>query len=160
MEEKITFSFGENWRAYLETISEESIRSVREDIENWLGAEAGRGKKILDIGCGSGIHSLIFHQLGAKELVSFDADPISVESTTILREKAGSPSSWKVMKGSVLDKSFIANNIGGAIFDIVYSWGVLHHTGSMWRAIENSSSLVKKGGLYWIALYRKGPRYE
>ena len=35
----------------------------------------------------------------------------------------------------------------------MYSWGVLHHTGAMWKALENASTLVRPGGLLFIALY-------
>jgi 2-polyprenyl-6-hydroxyphenyl methylase/3-demethylubiquinone-9 3-methyltransferase len=45
------------------------------------------------------------------------------------------------------------------MFDIVYSWGVLHHTGSMWDAIDRAMSLVGPYGLLWISIYQKGPKY-
>jgi SAM-dependent methyltransferase len=159
MNDTITFSFGKNWRAFINTISDDSIRSAQKDIEDWLDAKEVKGKTILDIGCGSGIHSLVFTSMGAREVISFDADIKSIESTSILRERAGTPLHWKVMQGSVLDKQFLAN-LGAPAFDVVYSWGVLHHTGAMWEAVGNACSLVKQGGLFWIALYRRGPNYE
>src|SRR5664279_3675573 len=100
MAEKVTFSFGENWKAFVKTISPKSIASAKKDIVDWLGEEGVRGKSILDIGCGSGIHSLVFHSLGAEKVVSFDADKNSVEATLSLWEKSGSPASWSVHKGS------------------------------------------------------------
>ncbi len=54
------------------------------------------------------------------------------------------------MRGSVLDDAFMAS-LG--TFDVVYSWGVLHHTGAMWRALELTAAAVKPGGLLFIALY-------
>jgi 2-polyprenyl-3-methyl-5-hydroxy-6-metoxy-1,4-benzoquinol methylase len=155
--EKITFSFGENWRSFVDTVSDGSIKLALSDIERWLGPDTVIGKTILDIGSGSGIHSLCFHRLGAKEISSFDLDPYSVESTRLLWGKAGSPANWKVSQGSILDQDFVA---GIDKHQIVYSWGVLHHTGSMWQAIKNACSLVEKGGLLWIAIYVKGPSYE
>src|SRR5947209_6575303 len=106
-EQPITFSFGQNWRDFVESISEDSVRRARSDIEEWLGRDAVSGKTVLDIGCGSGIHSLCFHLLGAREIVSLDVDPYSVESTRVLWEKAGGPASWKVIQGSILDKDFV-----------------------------------------------------
>lgn len=159
MDEKITFFFGENWKAFLKTISPESVASAKKDIVDWLGEDAVSGKSVLDIGCGSGIHSLVFHSLKPDNLVSFDADRQSVEATRSLWEKSGKPSSWRVEQGSVLDTDYLYR-LGGGSYDIVYSWGVLHHTGEMWKAVENAASMVRKSGLFWIALYGKGPYYE
>lgn len=155
-DELITFSFGKNWRSYVDTVSEESIERARADIEEWLGVDGVKDKTVLDLGCGSGIHSLCYYLLGAKEILSFDVDNYSVESTQLLWEKAGKPSNWRVIQGSILDRDFVGS-LGK--HEIVYSWGVLHHTGSMWQAIKNAASLVKQGGLFWIAIYVKGPKY-
>jgi len=154
--EQITFSFGKNWRDFVDTVSEDSIARAMKDIEEWLGRDSVEGKSILDIGCGSGIHSLCFHLLGAKEIVSLDVDPYSVESTRLLWEKAGKPGSWRVLSGSVLDEEFVDSLDK---HEVVYSWGVLHHTGSMWQAIANACSLVKEGGRIWLSIYVKGPEY-
>jgi SAM-dependent methyltransferase len=155
-QEEITFSFGENWRSFVDTISEGSISRAMSDIEDWLGQDAIAGKSVLDVGSGSGIHSLCFFKLGAKEILSLDVDPYSVESTRLLWEKAGRPANWTVTQGSILDRDFVD---GLGKHEIVYSWGVLHHTGSMWEAIENTCTLVDSGGKLWIALYVKGPTY-
>ena len=155
--ELITFSFGQNWRSFVDTISEGSIRSAMSDIERWFGAHGVKDRTILDIGSGSGIHSLCFHLMGAREVLSIDVDPKSVESTSLLRNKAGDPENWKVVHGSILDPDFVRRI---KPHEIVYSWGVLHHTGAMWEAIDNASSLVRPEGLFLIAIYVKGPTYE
>lgn len=152
-----TFSFGENWQSYIKTINQASVESSHADIDNWLGANTISGKKVLDIGCGSGIHSLVFFMLGAAEVVSFDVDPKSVQATKILWTNAGRPANWKIIEGSILDNEFVANL--GSVYDIVYSWGVLHHTGALWEAIQNACRLPKIGGFLWIAIYIKGPTY-
>jgi 2-polyprenyl-6-hydroxyphenyl methylase/3-demethylubiquinone-9 3-methyltransferase len=154
--EIITFSFGKNWRSFVDTVSEDSIHRAMVDIEEWLGREAIAGKTVLDIGSGSGIHSLCYFMLGAKEILSLDVDPYSVESTRLLWSKAGQPANWRVLQGSILDQEFVST-LGQ--HEIVYSWGVLHHTGSMWEAIDNACSLVQPGGKFWIAIYIKGPTY-
>jgi 2-polyprenyl-6-hydroxyphenyl methylase/3-demethylubiquinone-9 3-methyltransferase len=38
-------------------------------------------------------------------------------------------------------------------FDIVYSWGVLHHTGDLWKALENASKAVSPDGKLIISIY-------
>jgi SAM-dependent methyltransferase len=155
--EIVTFSFGKNWRSFVDTVSEDSVARALENIEAWLGREGVAGKSIIDIGSGSGIHSLCFHMLGAERVFSLDVDPKSVESTRLLWQKAGRPTNWTVAHGSILDSDFVSTIES---YDLVYSWGVLHHTGSMWQAIENAGRLVKKSGLFWIAIYVKGETYE
>lgn len=152
----ITFSFGKNWKNYLKTVSKEQIEGAKKDIEEWLGANYVSGKTVVDIGSGSGIHSLAFYRLGAKIIYSFDVDKYSVEATRLLWEKEGKPENWLIAPGSCLDKEFI-KSLGQ--FDIVYSRGVLHHTGAMWEALEKSCGLVKPGGKLFVSLYAKGPRY-
>lgn len=155
-EEIITFSFGKNWRSFVDTVTEGSIERAMSAIREWLAPELISDRSVLDIGCGSGIHSLCFHLVGAREVLSIDVDPQSVESTRLMWEKAGSPSNWRIVQGSILDRNFVA---GLGRHEIVYSWGVLHHTGSMWEAIDAASSLVEKDGKFLIAVYVKGPEY-
>jgi len=154
--QKITFSFGKNWQSYLTRISESQIKDSIQDIIEWVKKENIVGKKILDIGSGSGIHSLAFYKLGVKEVVSFDLDSASVEATRSLWIKTGKPSCWKIFKGSILDKEFLENLDQ---YDMVYSWGVLHHTGKIWEAIKNAAILVKDSGFFLISIYVKGPNY-
>jgi 2-polyprenyl-3-methyl-5-hydroxy-6-metoxy-1,4-benzoquinol methylase len=153
----VRFEFGKNWKSFIDTVEEKELMRAAEDIKNWLGRDSFSGKRILDIGSGSGIHSYAFYLMDAGELISFDYDEDSVEATRRMWNKAGEPRNWKVESGSVLDAQYI-DALGG--FDVVYSWGVLHHTGSMWEAIGNAASLVAPGGLFWIAIYQKGPHYE
>ena len=157
IEEKISFSFGENWKDFIKYISEEQIDAATNDIIGWLGQENIKNKKVIDIGSGSGINSLVFFKLGAEKVLSFDFDLHSVEATSSLWGIAGKPPNWSVFHGSILDTELI-HQLGK--FDIVYSWGVLHHTGDMWNAIENAASLVNEGGYFWITIYAKGPNYE
>lgn len=157
MTQTITFSFGRNWQDYLSTVSDDAIALAEADIDQFLGKGAVRNKTVLDIGSGSGLHSLAFLRLGAKAVRSFDADPHSVGATGALRRRAGDPGNWIVEQGSILDDDYVAS-LGR--YDIVYSWGVLHHTGAMWQALGNAMSLVRPGGTLWISLYQKGPRYE
>lgn len=150
------FEFGKNWKNFLTAVSESEIKKAEEDIKEWLGTESLTGKRIIDIGSGSGIHSFAFYKMGAKEIVSFDYDDDSVEATNKMWQIAGSPNNWKVIQGSILDEEFCKKP---GFFDIVYSWGVLHHTGNMWKAIENAISLVQPDGIFWISIYQKGTGY-
>ncbi len=150
MSEENRFAFGKNWQAFLAALSEDRIDQAVKSLRLMLGMESLEGQRFLDLGCGSGLFSLAAHRLGA-EVVSIDFDVDSVACTEQLRQRFGNPSrSWVVMQGSVLDDSLM-QSLGQA--DVVYSWGVLHHTGDMDRAIRLSAERVKAGGLFFIAIY-------
>ena len=148
----MTFSFGKNWQLFLKSCNEDRIRIARESLQEFTRLQDFHGKTFVDIGCGSGLFSLGAFQLGAERIISVDVDAFSVQCCQYLHEQARCPANWEIMEGSVLDEKFLYR-LG--VFDIVYSWGVLHHTGNMWQAIRNAANLVKKGGLYYIAIYNK-----
>lgn len=150
------FGFGRNWLNYQTSIDPARMAGARQDIELWLGTTSLRGSRVLDIGSGSGVHSYCLHAMGAETLVSFDYDTDSVQATQELHRQAGAPASWRVTQGSVLDADFMAS-LG--TFDLVYSWGVLHHTGRMWQAISNAAARVAPDGRFFISIYAKGPNF-
>ena len=149
---EVRFQFGENWRGFLDRLDEERIAEAELSLRTLLGVERLDGKSFLDIGSGSGLFSLAARRLGA-DVHSFDYDAQSVACTQTLRQRFfPEDARWRVERGSVLDPAFL-ESLG--TFDIVYSWGVLHHTGAMMRAIELAASRVKPGGFFAVALYRK-----
>jgi 2-polyprenyl-6-hydroxyphenyl methylase/3-demethylubiquinone-9 3-methyltransferase len=144
------FGFGENWRTFLKTVDESRIQIAVDSLKEALDVETLAGKRFVDVGSGSGLFSLAAHRLGAA-VTSFDYDPASVGCTREICRRYGSKGAeWRILHGSVLDRHFLA---GLGTFDIVYSWGVLHHTGSMWQAIENILPMVQPGGLLFISIY-------
>jgi SAM-dependent methyltransferase len=150
-DDAMRFGFGANWADYLEKhFSEERLQIAQRHLLDFLKLGDLQGKSFLDIGCGSGLHSLSAWRAGARPLFSFDYDPQSVATTRLLRKREGDPADWTVVQGSVLDDAFMR---GIPAADIVYSWGVLHHTGSMWKAVENAASRVHDNSLFYIALY-------
>ncbi len=140
----ISFSFGRNWQKFLNEIPETAVERTSAYVLDWLGDV--KGMTFLDIGSGSGLTGLAAHRLGAK-VRTFDADPASVMATERL-----AASQWENGPGSILDDDFITS-LG--TFDVVSSWGVLHHTGDVWKAIDNAARLVKPGGRLWLALYTR-----
>ncbi|HOL36155.1 MAG TPA: class I SAM-dependent methyltransferase [bacterium] len=158
LQDRISFSFGKNWEEFINKyFSEERVRVTIDHILSFLEMPDLKGKYFLDIGCGSGLSSLAAFKAGADRIVSFDIDPICVEITRKLKELNGNPVKWKILQGSILDKKFLSS-IEPA--DIVYSWGVLHHTGNMWTAIQNAANLMKNNGLFYVALYVETPSSE
>lgn len=145
------FEFGQNWKAYIERhFNQERVEASKKHMLAFLGLQSLNGKRFLDIGCGSGLHSLAAWQSGAEHVTSLDYDANSVAATKMLHEHVGSPANWEVFQGSVLDQLRM-ESLPRA--DVVYSWGVLHHTGDVWTAIRNAARPLERGGMFYIALY-------
>lgn len=144
------FRFGENWSRFLARLDDSRIAQAENSLAVMLGGGDLRGKSFLDIGSGSGLFSLAARRMGAR-VHSFDYDPQSMACTNELRRRyCPDDPLWSVTEGSVLDLSFLD---GLGTFDVVYSWGVLHHTGAMWRALDNAASMVNETGQLFIAIY-------
>ena len=143
------FAFGRNWASYAEGITEAEIREAVNDLKRLV--DTTEGKRFLDIGCGSGLHALAALRLGASEVLSVDIDDDSVKTAEAVLSRFAGTSNWQVEKISVFD---LDPAIHGE-YDIVYSWGVLHHTGNMERAIHKAAAMVAPRGLFAFALYRR-----
>jgi 2-polyprenyl-3-methyl-5-hydroxy-6-metoxy-1,4-benzoquinol methylase len=145
------FEFGKNWQRFLSVLDNERIAEAGRSLRDMLGVEDLRGKSFLDIGSGSGLFSLAAMRLGAERAHSLDYDPQSVACTLELKRRYfGEAENWTVEQGSALDSEYLAR-LGQ--WDIVYSWGVLHHTGDMWKALGNVVPLVRPGGQLFISIY-------
>jgi 2-polyprenyl-6-hydroxyphenyl methylase/3-demethylubiquinone-9 3-methyltransferase len=144
------FAFGENWAQFLMVLDDDRIRQAEQSLCDMLNVKVLQGKRFLDIGSGSGLFSLAARRLGAV-VHSFDYDPQSVACTNELKQRYfPDDPDWKVEHGSVLDRAYL-ESLGQ--WEVVYSWGVLHHTGNLSQAIENVSTLPCKGGILYLAIY-------
>ena len=149
-DEHARFGFGKNWQQFSALVSEERITQAEQSLQGILNCESLQGCRFLDIGSGSGLFSLAAIRLGAR-VVSFDYDTHSVACTEALQQKFRQDTKdWIIHQGSILNADFVTS-LGS--FDVVYSWGVLHHTGNMWQALDNARLPLKKGGRLFIALY-------
>jgi 2-polyprenyl-3-methyl-5-hydroxy-6-metoxy-1,4-benzoquinol methylase len=145
------FEFGKNWQRFLRVLNDERIAEAERSLRAMLEMESLGGKSFLDVGSGSGLFSLAAMRLGAARVHSFDFDPESVACTRELKQRYFPEAErWTIEEGSVLDGKYLAR-LGQ--FEIVYAWGVLHHTGDMWRALEAIIPLVARGGRLFIAIY-------
>lgn len=147
------FSFGKNWSKYLARLSTERIEAAKKSLRDFYDYHVQiKEKSYLDLGSGSGLFSLAAGLLGAKPVVSVDVDENSIRATSTLRKLSNQPSWWIIKQGSILDQSFV-QSLGK--FDAVYSWGVLHHTGNMWQALQNAITLVAPKGSFYLAIYNE-----
>jgi 2-polyprenyl-3-methyl-5-hydroxy-6-metoxy-1,4-benzoquinol methylase len=144
------FAFGANWSDYARRIGRREIEESIAGLRRLFGDVSFAGKRFLDIGCGSGLHSLAALRLGASEVVAVDIDAVSVSTTDKVLSEFAPGSAFRVEQKSVFD---LSGEYGA--FDIVYSWGVLHHTGNMRQALRKAAALVAPGGLFAFALYRR-----
>lgn len=147
----LRFGFGKNWRAFLELVDEERVESAERSLIAMLGRSTLDKSSFVDVGCGSGLLSLAAVRLGAS-VHSFDYDEESVECAREMRRRFSreAQGSWVVEQGSVLDRDYLGS-LGS--FDFVYSWGVLHHTGDLWKALDNVLLLLKPGGTLFVSIY-------
>lgn len=150
MQDTTRFEFGKNWQAFLKNINPEIIRLATDSLQEMVGTSDLPGKRFLDAGAGSGLFSLAARNLGAS-VFSFDLDPHSIECVTELRRRyRPGDGDWQIEQGSILDREFLARL---SPFDIVYSWGVIHHTGNMWEAFDNLVHLVAEDGMLLVTTY-------
>ena len=144
------FEFGKNWSFFLQHLNDQRIERAVASLREMLQVDTLAGLSFLDIGSGSGLFSLAARKLGAR-VHSFDFDPNSVACTQELRRRYfPNDPQWTVESGSALDPAYI-RSLG--TFDIVYSWGVLHHTGRMWEALENATIPTGPKSKLFIAIY-------
>ena len=144
------FQFGENWAQYSELVDERRIADAIDSVRALVGDLDG--KTFLDIGSGSGLFSLAALRLGASAVLAIDLDETSVATTRKLLADEND-GRWRAEEMSVFDLPDLVKQR----FDVVYSWGVLHHTGDMWRAVDAASRMVAEHGLLAIALYERTP---
>jgi 2-polyprenyl-3-methyl-5-hydroxy-6-metoxy-1,4-benzoquinol methylase len=147
------FAFGENWLSFQAGVAEASVAEAERGLAKLLPREEITGRGFLDVGCGSGLSMLAALRLGAREVIGVDIDPASVRAARALLGRHAPGGNWRAEEASVLDLSPETHGR----HEVVHSWGVLHHTGAMWDAIDRVCRLVAPGGRLALALYRRTP---
>ena len=144
------FEFGRNWQQFLQFVDDARIAHAEDSLKQMLGITTLTGCSFLDVGAGSGLFSLAAKKLGAR-VHSFDYDPASVACTRELKRRYfPQDQTWSIDEASILDETYVTR-LGS--FDIVYSWGVLHQTGDMWKSLDFVHALVAGNGYLFISIY-------
>lgn len=156
------FDFGQNWSEFSDhAANAERAAQARRHFEALMEGVALEGRSFLDIGFGQGF-SLLSATAGGADTAGCDINPKCHE--VIARNRAHFPSlgdrAIPLQVGSILDEPVVAAlralpPAKDGHFDIVHSWGVLHHTGDMARALAHAGSLVRPGGHFVIAIYNR-----
>ena len=112
-----------------------------------------RGRTVLDAGCGIGRWTLGFLRLGC-DVTAVDFSPRGLETLQknmrLLAPEAVAEGRLSTQRVDLLD---LPDALSSRRFDLVYSFGVLHHTGDTARALANVAPLVKPDGLLFLYLY-------
>jgi SAM-dependent methyltransferase len=153
MEEAARFAFGKNWQSYsMNSLTPERMEQSRRAFCHLFDGIDLRDKPFIDIGYGQGLSLIIAAQMGAKVL-GIDVDKDNIEALRRVQQVVGYPEVIPTCCASILDEGFVNEHRGR--FDIVHSWGVLHHTGDMRKAIENACALVAEGGHFICSIYNR-----
>jgi 2-polyprenyl-3-methyl-5-hydroxy-6-metoxy-1,4-benzoquinol methylase len=155
LRDDVRFPFGKNWRSYARLVDDQRVHAAERSLSEIFGSISGQS--FLDIGSGSGLFSLAARRLGAN-VVSFDHDPESVRCAEEMRDRyRPEDGEWQIIQGSVLDREFM-ESLGR--FELVYCYGVLHHTGQMWDALDHACERTAPGGRLFVALYNDQGRFS
>lgn len=146
----LRFAFGANWQDYSALIGQDQIMAAVARLDTLVGSANIDRRSFLDIGCGSGLHTLAALRLGADRVEAIDYDQLSVATATSVLARFWDGAHYRVVRGDILDPALSVDPA-----EVVYSWGVLHHTGNMQEAIRAAARLVVPGGLLVLALYGK-----
>jgi len=129
----------------------EEIENHRYNVEPFIHSFAQfthwHGKKTLEVGCGCGTDLLQFARAGA-ETYGVDLSPNSVELVTKRLDLYG-------LKAEVREADAETLPFPDEQFDLVYSWGVLHHTPNPPQAVEEIYRVLKPGGVIRIMIYHR-----
>jgi 2-polyprenyl-3-methyl-5-hydroxy-6-metoxy-1,4-benzoquinol methylase len=157
------FDFGQNWLEFSErALTRERIEQARVDFQQLLGSLDLKSRSFLDIGFGQGLSLLTATNMGAKS-VGCDINPKCKQVLDRNKKQFSDLAEVEIpiVIGSILDEATLAkirqqSPDGTGMYDVVHSWGVLHHTGDLKTAIETAASLVRPAGGYLIiAIYNR-----
>jgi 2-polyprenyl-3-methyl-5-hydroxy-6-metoxy-1,4-benzoquinol methylase len=103
------------------------------------------GKQVLEIGCGMGTHAEMLLRNGAR-LTAIDQTALAVESTRRRLE-------LKQLDARVLQQDAEKLTLPDRSFDVVWTWGVIHHSSSTEQCVSEISRVLRPGGRLMMMVY-------
>ena len=153
-EQITTIVYGDTFALYSDDEFEEFIGFLRTRFErNGIPLSVFEGKRCLDAGCGGGRATILMAEAGASEVVALDLSETNVETTRMRAEQRGL-NHVTAQQASLMEVPFEDET-----FDVVWSNGVLHHTGDTDGSLKEIARLLKPGGWMWLYLYGSGGIY-
>lgn len=147
------FDFGSNWQAFSEQrLDAQRLALAARSLQSLLQRNTLQGVSFLDVGCGSGLFTIAAYQLGAAPVVGIDINPHCIGVSKHNRDRFAPTAPITFLQASALNPESL-QSLG--LFDIVYAWGSLHHTGAMWNSIRYVTKQVSPSGTLVLAIYNK-----
>ncbi|MEF2144824.1 MAG: class I SAM-dependent methyltransferase [Desulfovibrionaceae bacterium] len=144
--------YGRQWKKF---DIERQLEFARKAVEHRIGLNGFsldqlKGKRVIDMGCGSGRYACALASFGPAEVVGVDWGDDGLE---VAREMASvmGLKNIRFQKASIIDLPFEDDS-----FDFCYANGVFHHTQDMWKGVSEQYRIMKKGGAGWLYLYGTG----
>lgn len=128
-------------KEYFEEVSAKKY-FVEKHIPEFAQFSAWNGKKVLEVGCGIGTAAQSFIEAGAL-YTGIDISPKSIE---LAKKRLGDGGDVKVADAQT-------DLVDEGVYDLVYSFGVLHHIPNLSKALENIRRSLKPGGVFKLMMY-------
>jgi ubiquinone/menaquinone biosynthesis C-methylase UbiE len=116
-------------------------------FSRFVDFDSVRGKRVLEVGCGSGFAVQLFAEAGA-EVVARDLTEWAVQTTKARLAAFG-------LTADVAQGDCEALDLDDASFELVFSWGVIHHSTDMDRALRELVRVLKPSGRLVVMVYHR-----
>jgi len=156
------FDFGRNWTHYsASALTTSRVKFAREAFCELTSGIELESRSFLDVGFGQGLAALCAADAGAT-VYCLDVNPRCAEALELTSQYflPEAKEQLTLILGSILSEADVralreksGSDSGG--YDVVHSWGVLHHTGDLQQAFANCADLVKPGGHLITAIYNR-----